>query len=194
MIVSVERADGQPWRWVFQGGCSVKRFLQTWGAVVVATVVFGGCSKSDPSVAPKPVSKWAVGKYEVGQVWTYRTRVGEEASRVTVVAITPTVEGDIVSVYLGGLEIENPGYPGGFRRDLGHVPFTVDAMDRSVLEVVDRVTALPDFQLGYDLWKRQFDKGEAGAYEVTIAETIAGTEAAINRPRLPSPQSEVGQE
>ena len=194
MIVSIERADGQPLRWVFQGGCSVKRFVQLWGAVVVAMVVFGGCSKSEPPAEPKPVSKWAVGKYEVGQVWTYRTRVGEEASRVTVVAITPTVEGDIVSAHVEGLKIKSPGYPGGFRRDLGHVPFTVDAMDRSVLEVVDKVTALPDFQLGYGLWKRQFDKGEAGVYELTIAETIAGTEAAINHPRLPSPQSDGGQE
>jgi hypothetical protein len=73
------------------------------------------------------------GKYQVGERWHYRTRVGEEDSLLTVLKVESSQEfGVIVHVSLDGLRVENRRAPGRVSETIGHMPFAEAAIDESV--------------------------------------------------------------
>jgi hypothetical protein len=121
-------------------------------------------------------------QFSVGQVWQYKTRPQEPSSLLTIVAIDADLEdgiGNIIHVYVSDVEIPNPQAPNGKTSFIGHLPYTEDALAKSVTELVTTDPALPDFKEGYRLWKEAFDSGEAGAFEVPVSEAIAGVEKSI---------------
>ena len=112
-------------------------------------------------------------KYAAGQVWTYRTRPGEEASRLTVVAVGDERDyGTVVHVAISQLEIHAGQAAGGVARTITHMPFDEQALDDSVLELVEREAELPDYREGYQLWREAFDRGEAGVFDCEVAAAV----------------------
>ena len=112
-------------------------------------------------------------KYIPGQVWTYHTREGEEASRATVVRVDEDRElGVIVHVYISDVEIRTPEATDGVHRAVTHMPFTEEAMDESVLELEQRDSPLPDYAEGYEIWAEAHAQGEAGMFDCPLAEAI----------------------
>ncbi|MDB5172486.1 MAG: hypothetical protein JWN51_1259 [Phycisphaerales bacterium] len=118
-------------------------------------------------------------KYQAGQVWTYRTRPGEKGSRLTIVKIEPYGGGTAVHVYISGVAIVNPAAPKGKSTFISHMPFTEEAIDKSVLQLVDQSEQLPRFEEGYATWKEQADQGKAGVFNVSVAEAIEGVAGAF---------------
>lgn len=57
-----------------------------------------------------------------------------------------------------------------------HMPFLRDAIDRSVVKVIEESSAAPDFSNGYTEWRRAC----GGVYKLTIAEAIAADEYTFN--------------
>ena len=112
-------------------------------------------------------------KYLPGQIWTYRTRPGEESSRLTVVRVDEDRDyGTIVHVTIADLEIRTDEAAGGVARTVTHMPFDEQAMDDSVLELIASDVDLPDYREGYDLWREAFDRGEAGVFDCEVAAAV----------------------
>lgn len=59
---------------------------------------------------------------QAGQVWTYRTRPGEEQSRLQVlVAGTDPTFGEVVHVRVDDVQVANPAAAQGYATWIGHV-------------------------------------------------------------------------
>lgn len=118
--------------------------------------------------------------YQVGQVWEYETRVGEQNSRMTIVALTEHEQhGLIVNISLDNLRIPYAHSEDGFLNGLSHSPCSVEAIDNSVISLLGIVDELPDFQEGYNEWKTALDAGKAGVFGGTIKEIISTIEKII---------------
>lgn len=102
------------------------------------------------------------GDYCAGQLWHYKTRKGEEQTKLLILK-TELLEGqNIVHATVVGNHFNGPS----------HMPFEKSAIDKSITSLCDQHYPIPDFQEGYHYWKAYFDKGEAGIYGVTVAEAL----------------------
>jgi hypothetical protein len=107
--------------------------------------------------------------YKVGQIWEYQTRKGEEKSTLTIVAIEKHKKlGTIINIYVGGLKIKNSNADNGYSDEIQHLPFSRDAVEKSVTKLVGTAKQLPDYKDGYDEWRTAFDNGKAGIFSITV--------------------------
>lgn len=116
-----------------------------------------------------------------GQVWTYRTRPGEEASRLVVCRVEshPTL-GEIVHIHVTGLKLKSPTAPGGFVIEIGHMPYSAEALRVCLTGLASTDAAKPDFEQGYQHWKAAFDNGKAGIWTAALSEAVAVMEDGMN--------------
>ena len=106
--------------------------------------------------APRP-------PFAAGQLWTYRTRPGEERSRVRVILVETLPDlGIVVHVRVAGLQVRNPHAPKGFTKVLGHMPFAAQAVGLSVVELAGEQPVPDGWQNGYDTWRAAFDARQGG--------------------------------
>lgn len=129
-----------------------------------------GC-RSKSSDLPGPV---APKKYRVGQAWNYRTRQGEESSRIFIVRADPNEKlGVIYHIYVDGLRIRNPRTQKGFQESLPHSPVSEKTLDDSVTMLAsDDAERLPDISEGYTAWKEAFDSGEGGIFTIPVNQIV----------------------
>lgn len=121
-------------------------------------------------------------KYKVGQIWEYQTRKGEEKSTLTIVGVEKhKMLGIIVNVYVGGLKIKNPTADNGYSNEVQHLPFSKEAIDKSVTRLLTTTNSLPDYKNGYNEWRTAFDKGKAGVFSITVKESIDVMEKTLNQ-------------
>lgn len=88
--------------------------------------------------------------------------------------------GVVVHVTLNGLSIKNPRAPGGVTTVASHLPLTEEALNRSLVEL-EGIAEIPDYRAGYDMWRKEFDRGDAGVFTLTIAEAVDAMEIALNQ-------------
>ena len=120
--------------------------------------------------------------FQPGQVWTYNTRPGEEASRVVICRVEADPKlGEIVHIHVRGVRMKNKHAPDTPIDVIGHMPYVSDALRKSLTTLESSGAALPKFEDGYRQWRAAFDKGKAGAWTLPLAEAIAGMEAAMNQ-------------
>ena len=130
------------------------------------------------SVAPGE----AQGAFAPGQVWTYQTRVGEEQSTLTIVRVETLPKlGMVVHVSLNGLRVKNPQAPGGRSATIGHLPFSAEAVQKSVVRKVRDGAPLPSFEEGYREWRRAVDGGRGGVFTTSVAEAVTYVEKTLNQ-------------
>ncbi|HZM90004.1 MAG TPA: hypothetical protein VFF31_26020 [Blastocatellia bacterium] len=121
-------------------------------------------------------------KFKVGQLWAYKTRPGEEKSYFIVVKVeTHTKLGTIVHIAVRKLKMKNPRSPDGLSEDANHMPFAEDALNKSAVKILKDKVDLPDFEDGYNEWRRAFEEGHAGIYTITLAEAVKVMEATLNQ-------------
>ena len=119
-------------------------------------------------------------EFSVGQVWKYKARPHEGESEITIVAMDSDTElGEIVHIYVSDVAIPNPKAPQGKTSFIGHLPYSKEALVGSVTELVGEAESLPEFQDGYQLWKEAFEAGEAGVFEIAVADAIEGVAQSI---------------
>lgn len=115
-------------------------------------------------------------KFVPGQVWSYKTRPGEENSTVTILRIekTPKV-GIIIHVRIDGIHFANcTGGPAP--KEVDHAPFTRAALETSVTTKLRSVSKLPDYDAGYQEWLRHC----GGVYTITVEDMVAVDDATFN--------------
>ncbi len=122
----------------------------------------------------------ALGALRVGQVWTYKTRPGEEASRLTVLRLEQhPVQGGYVHISLDGLHIPNPADPEKKEMEgAGHLPFSQSAVESSVIAVESTGAEISAESMeGYQTWRAAFDAGQAGVFSSDVASGVDAMQA-----------------
>jgi hypothetical protein len=115
-------------------------------------------------------------KYRPGQVWQYKTRQGEQDSRITVLKVEalPKV-GTVVHVRVDHVRLRNCS--GGPELDtVKHMPFSKDAMERSTTKLEKGGVDIPDLS-GYEQWRAEC----GGVFKLTVAEAIKAVEYGYNK-------------
>jgi hypothetical protein len=108
-------------------------------------------------------------KFAPGQVWSYKARLGEERSTITILRIEKTPKlGTIVHIRIDSVHFKNcTGGPSP--QVIEHAPFTRAALDASVTSEVGSVTKLPDYDAGYQDWLSHC----GGVYSITVDRVVA---------------------
>ncbi|MHC8332006.1 hypothetical protein [Pseudomonas sp. LB3P25] len=58
--------------------------------------------------------------------------------------------------------------------EMPHLPFQAKAIERSITHRVGNTSEIPDFSQGYEAWSAAFDEGKAGAFKITVRQTLDG--------------------
>ena len=120
--------------------------------------------------------------FEAGQVWMYKTRVGESDSRLYIVRVDVWPNGKrIFHIHVDKLEIKNPLMAGGIQTDLPHAPVSEETLRKSVTRLQKYAGSLPDIAEGYAAWKHEYDQGGAGVFTISVPEIITLVEDAVNQ-------------
>jgi len=107
-----------------------------------------------------------------GQVWSYKTRAGEAASTITVLKVERYKDlGPVVHVRIDGIHMKNP-LKGNVVTDIPHLPFKAQAVQQSITKLLRQLPSVPEFQEGYDTWKKAYVAGQAGAFETSVSATL----------------------
>lgn len=151
----------------------MKNWLRKLATVVSLSIASGGCSEKTPAPAPATSEQ-----FRENQVWEYKTRPGEEGSRVTIGRIeqVPNV-GVVVHVKLTGVRIKNEHSPDGWSTELSHAPISEKQLAASVIRLVDEPSDLSGFEEGYATWL----EAKGGVFTITLAEIVQYMEEAISQ-------------
>jgi hypothetical protein len=109
-------------------------------------------------------------KYKPGQVWSYKTRHGEESSTLTVLRVEATKEKRIVHIRVDKIRLKNCR-GGNEPETFEHMPFSREALEESVIANL-RTVRVPDFHDGYSEWRSGWDAGKAGIYTISVSAAI----------------------
>jgi hypothetical protein len=116
-------------------------------------------------------------KYHPGQVWTYKTRAHETDSKITILKIETLPKiGEIIHIRVDNIRLRN--CTGGPEPEvIEHAPFTRDAIEKSVMKVLDNGDLVPDFEQGYRDWREHC----GGVYSITVAEVVHADELTFQK-------------
>jgi hypothetical protein len=121
--------------------------------------------------------------FQEGQVWSYRTRPGEEASRIFIVRIDRDLSvRPIFHIYVDGLKLKNPLMEGGLQEHLPYAPVDGESLEASVVELLQSDAPMPHIGEGYSLWREAFGQGRAGVFTQPVDEIVQHIEGAFNKP------------
>lgn len=119
------------------------------------------------------VAPAAAQEFREGQIWRYDTRPGEENSRLFIARIDRGLgTQSIYHIYLDGLQLKNPLYPGGVQDHLPHAPVTRQALEASVIELLESNAKMPDISEGYAEWLLAFEKGQTGVFTIPAKQIV----------------------
>jgi hypothetical protein len=123
--------------------------------------------------------------YASGQLWSYKTRSGDESSRVLINTVESVPRlGTIYHITV--FRVRMPSLNDGSREmtDIAHLPVSKATLDTSLIGLVGKRAPFSEYRSGYEQWRKAFDSGNAGAFTISLAEAIAGIEAGIRQERV----------
>ncbi len=122
-----------------------------------------------------PVGAFAE-NYQIGQVWTYKTRSQEPDSTLTILRVDNTSKlGPVVFVGLQDVRVLHPS--GKVLSSMSPLPFTKDALDKSVVKLVGKTDKLMRSDFGYQKWKEAQTAGKKPpTYTKSVAEIVTALE------------------
>ena len=59
------------------------------------------------------------------------------------------------------------------------MPFSEQAIDKSVVRLLKENVELPDFEDGYQTWRKAFAANHAGIYAISVAEAVTVVETGL---------------
>jgi hypothetical protein len=136
--------------------------------LLVATLLVA-CAAPVQTATPVEPKNQGPAELAVGQRWRYQTRAGDEASRVTILKIE-TLPNDATVVHVAVSAVRVPCRPEP--TDIGHMPMSRDAVVNSVTALDATNVVLPDFQEGYQMWRRAYETQGAGFFTASLSEAI----------------------
>jgi len=124
------------------------------------------------------VSNLADGReFDIGQVWTYKTRPGEEQSVLQINKVENVEKlGRIYHISVFHLHVSVPGAPEGFVSELPHLPVSQKSLDDSVLLLSKEPAQDVDFEEGY----REWTEASGGVFTMPVAEVVDVVETTVS--------------
>ena len=120
--------------------------------------------------------------YSEGDVWSYKTRPGEEKSTVLINKIEDGKRlGKIFHISVYEVKVKNPHFSGGFTTELPHFPVSEETLKKSLLKKVGNRKSNSEYVEGYKIWKKEFDGGNAGIFTIPVSEIVGFIEETINK-------------
>lgn len=120
--------------------------------------------------------------FQVGEVWSYHARPGEETSTVTVLKVENSLRlGNIVHVAVDGLRIKSPRAPAGLMTGIGHIALTEEAARQSMVSRLKPIAAVPSFEQGYIHWLDLLNRGRGDVCTNTLISVVERLELAAQR-------------
>jgi hypothetical protein len=124
--------------------------------------------------------------YAQGQVWTYDHRPGEDGSRVVIrkIGVEPE-DGEVFHVSILGVKLRNHRVPGGAQPAMHHAAVLRTTLDKSLRELTTAADQDPTWEKdpawenGYAVWRQAYDNGDAGVFELSIAEILGYIEMVV---------------
>jgi len=118
--------------------------------------------------------------YAEGQVWTYDHRPGEDGSRVVIrkIGVEPE-DGEVFHVSILGVKLRNHRVPGGAQPAMHHAAVLRTTLDKSLRTLTPATDADTAWEDGYAVWRQAYDNGDAGVFELTIAEILGYIEMVV---------------
>jgi hypothetical protein len=116
--------------------------------------------------------------YAAGQIWKYRTRPGEESSQLYIAKVDRLPQELAFHIYLDALHLKNPR--GGEQSSLTHAPVSERTLKASVTSLVAEHAQVPYVSEGYNIWREAYDRGEAGIFDISVAEVVQFIEEIAN--------------
>ena len=120
---------------------------------------------------------FATATLQVGEVWTYKTRPGEESSTVTILKREELAGKPVIHIRVDGLKVKNSHAPKGLSDSIPHMPFDEAALTRSLVKKLKSVEKLPDFSEGYAEWKN----AKGGVFTIPLKDAVSFIEQTINK-------------
>ena len=149
----------------------MKRWTQF--CVVILVLTFLGAAKG----ALRTVNDE---KYKPGQVWSYKTRVGEEKSTITILRVEELADKKrIVHIRVDQIHLKNCR-GGPEPESFEHMPFAREALDSSTVKLLN-TGPVPDFKNGYSEWRSAWDANNAGIYTITVLEALDVSQATFDK-------------
>lgn len=149
-------------------------------ALIALGIFKGAHYLGAPMEKPFQLSEGLPCEFKPGQVWSYKTRPGEEGSVLTVVKVDSTPKlGNIVSVYVEGVTVPNPVHPDKPNHDITHMPFTEKALKDSVTRLIRTDASLPGYEEGYEEWKSAFEAGQGGVFTESVSKAVGFLEKTL---------------
>ncbi len=137
-----------------------------------------GAARSEP-VATQPMPpcgpEAVFSTFELGAVWSYETRPGEETSTFTVRCIEESASGGrTIHIEVAGISIETAG---GIADSIGHLPVAEDSLAEVIVERVgfDEEAASRSFVDGYSSWR----EANGGVWTLPLAQVLDEVEATV---------------
>lgn len=144
-------------------------------------LLFFLCTSCDEPTTTNDLVPFNDETFKAGQIWEYKTRAGEEASRMIILKTEKTDRDTIIHISVFNAQIKNPHIEGGIAREIGHLPFARAAIEKSVTKLNSSNNPLPKFLDGYLEWKASFNAGEGGIFTISVKEAVAYVEEAMNQ-------------
>jgi hypothetical protein len=118
--------------------------------------------------------------FDAGQLWAYKTRVGEEDSRLLIDKVEDVPKlGRIFHISLSNIHLKDSAVT--IATELPHLPVSLQTLTSSCTTLVGHSEPNPMYLQGYQTWRKAFDAGQAGVYTISIAEILNTTEALLKR-------------
>ena len=118
--------------------------------------------------------------FSAGQVWAYRTRPGEEMSRLLIDKVEDDPRlGRIYHISVTGIHIGRTDAAIRFLSELPHLPVSEKTLTLSCTTLVGESRPNPKYLGGYQAWRKAFEAGRAGVYTISIAEIIDTVDHAL---------------
>ena len=138
----------------------MKNFLRCLSCMALLGAAAGACAEN----------------YEIGQIWTYKTRPQEPNSTLVVLRIDNSSKlGEVIFIGVRDVRVTHPS--GKILSSMSPLPFTKEALDNSVLKMVGKTDKLMSSNFGYQKWKdAQLAGKRPPTYAKPVAEIVKGLE------------------
>ncbi|HEY4092910.1 MAG TPA: hypothetical protein VGN46_15460 [Luteibacter sp.] len=119
-------------------------------------------------------------EFTPGQAWTYRTRPGEEASRIVIRKKDIEAEdGEVFHISILGVKLRNHRMPGGIQPAMHHAAVARATLDNSLLEYTGDGDDDESWMDGYAVWRQAYDNGDAGLFDIPVTGILSYIEMVV---------------
>ena len=120
-------------------------------------------------------------KFEVGQVWKYDNRQGEDSSTFTILKIEKYHKvfdsinyiDTVIHIRIDKIKVHDPKSITGFSNFIEHLPCSEKTLSQSATMTLEKRTTLPEFTNSYNRWKKLYNQGKNLYWGLSIREAIS---------------------